>query len=59
MVSAAYERAKQLLSDHREQHRQVAELLSNVKLHFSDDLENILGKRPWTEEEETQQPEEL
>ena len=59
MVSAAYERAKQLLSDHREQHRQVAELLIEREVIFSDDLENILGKRPWTEEEETQQPEEL
>ena len=59
MISAAYERAKQLLSDHREQHRQVAELLIEREVIFSDDLENILGKRPWTEEEETQQPEEL
>ncbi len=59
MVSAAYERAKQILSDHREQHRQVAELLIEREVIFSDDLENILGKRPWTEEEETQQPEEL
>lgn len=59
MVSAAYERAKQLLSDHREQHRQVAELLIEREVIFSDDLENILGKRPWTEEEETQQPEKL
>ena len=59
LVSAAYERAKQLLSDHREQHRQVAELLIEREVIFSDDLENILGKRPWTEEEETQQPEEL
>ena len=59
MVSAAYKRAKQLLNDHREQHRQVAELLIEREVIFSDDLENILGKRPWTEEEETQQPEEL
>ena len=59
MISAANERAKQLLSDHREQHRQVAELLIEREVIFSDDLENILGKRPWTEEEETQQPEEL
>ena len=59
MVTAAYERAKQLLNDHREQHRQVAELLIEREVIFSDDLESILGKRPWTEEEETQQPEEL
>jgi len=34
-------------------------LLIEREVIFSDDLENILGKRPWTEEEETQQPEEL
>lgn len=59
MVSAAYERAKQILSDHREQHRQVAELLIEREVIFSDDLEHILGKRPWADEEETQQPETL
>ena len=59
MVSAAYERAKQLLSYHREQHRLAGELLIEREVIFSADLENILGKRPWTEEEETQQPEEL
>ena len=59
MVSAAYERAKQLLSEHKDQHRQVAELLIEREVIFSDDLERILGKRPWTEDGETIQPEEL
>ena len=59
MVSAAYERTKQILSEHREQHRQVAELLIEREVIFSDDLENILGKRPWKDEEEEIQPQEL
>ena len=59
MVSTAYERAKQLLSEHKDQHRQVAELLIEREVIFSDDLERILGKRPWTEDGETIQPEEL
>ena len=59
MVSVAYERAKQLLSEHKDQHRQVAELLIEREVIFSDDLERILGKRPWTEDGDTIQPEEL
>jgi len=59
MISEAYERAKQILRDHKEQHRQVAELLIEREVIFSDDLENILGKRPWKEEEEEIQPQEL
>ena len=52
MVTTAYERAKELLAEHAEQHRQVAELLIEKEVIFSDDLERILGKRPWDEEEE-------
>ena len=52
MVTTAYERAKALLAEHAEQHRQVAELLIEKEVIFSDDLERILGKRPWDEEEE-------
>lgn len=52
MVEAAYDRAKSLLEKYTEQHKQVAELLLEREVIFSDDLENILGKRPWNEEEE-------
>lgn len=52
MVETAYARAKQILAEHREQHREVAELLLEREVIFSDDLERILGKRPWKEEEE-------
>lgn len=52
LVETAYIRAKQILSEHREQHRQVAELLIEREVIFSDDLERILGKRPWKDDEE-------
>lgn len=52
LVEGAYSRAKELLRTHQEQHRQVAELLLEREVIFSDDLERILGKRPWKEEEE-------
>ena len=51
-VQNSYGKAKQLLHSHQEQHKQVAELLLEREVIFSDDLENILGKRPWQEEEE-------
>lgn len=52
MIETAYIRAKKILSEHQEQHRQVAELLLEREVIFSDDLEKILGKRPWKDEEE-------
>ncbi|MDL2283088.1 ATP-dependent zinc metalloprotease FtsH [Odoribacter sp. OttesenSCG-928-G04] len=52
LVESAYVRAKQLLSEHQEQHKQVAELLLEREVIFSDDLERILGKRPWHDEDE-------
>lgn len=52
IVETAYARAKQILQTHQEQHRQVAEMLLEREVIFSDDLEKILGKRPWKDEEE-------
>lgn len=52
LVENAYMRAKELLTGHQEQHKQVAELLLEREVIFSDDLERILGVRPWKEEEE-------
>ena len=58
MVEASYARAKEILESHKEQHRQVAELLLEREVIFSDDLERILGKRPWSEEEDAPAPSE-
>lgn len=52
LVETAYKRAKQILEEHRAEHKQVAELLIEREVIFSDDLERILGKRPWKEDEE-------
>lgn len=52
LVENAYIRAKELLKNHQEQHKQVAELLLEREVIFSDDLERILGIRPWKDEEE-------
>lgn len=55
LVENAYVQAKELLKQHQEQHRQVAELLLEREVIFSDDLERILGKRPWKDEEEEEE----
>ena len=58
LVESSYSRAKELLKSYQNQHREVAELLLEREVIFSDDLERILGKRPWKEEEETESQEE-
>lgn len=58
LVESSYSRAKELLKSYQDQHREVAELLLEREVIFSDDLERILGKRPWKEEEETESQEE-
>lgn len=58
LVESSYSRAKELLKSYQDQHREVAELLLEREVIFSDDLERILGKRPWKEEEETESQDE-
>ncbi len=48
MVNEQYERAKQILSEHKEGHAQLAQLLVDREVIFADDVEKIFGKRPWT-----------
>jgi cell division protease FtsH len=47
MVNEQYERAKQILSEHKEGHAQLAQLLVEHEVIFADDVEKIFGKRPW------------
>lgn len=47
IVTEQYERAKQLLRDHADQHRQLADLLCEYEVIFAADVENIFGARPW------------
>ena len=45
IIDGAYERAKQVLTEHADGLRQVAELLLEKEIIFSEDLERILGRR--------------
>ena len=47
MVNEQYERAKQILLEHKEGHNALAELLISREVIFADDVEKIFGKRPW------------
>ena len=47
MVNEQYERAKKILSEHKEGHAQLAQLLVEREVIFADDVEKIFGKRPW------------
>ncbi|MBS3776002.1 MAG: ATP-dependent zinc metalloprotease FtsH, partial [Bacteroidales bacterium] len=44
-VKKAYQRAYDILKNHREQLDQLAEMLLDKEIIFSDDLEKVLGKR--------------
>jgi len=48
MVNEQYERAKQILAEHKEGHAQLAQLLVEREVIFADDVEKIFAKRPWT-----------
>ena len=47
MVNEQYERAKQILNEHKDGHAQLAQLLVEREVIFADDVENIFGTRPW------------
>ena len=51
MLEEAYERAKNILSEHRDQLDKLANLLIEKEVVFREDLENIYGKRPFDKEE--------
>ena len=52
MVNEQYERAKQILIEHKDGHAQLAQLLVDREVIFADDVEKIFGKRPWTSRSE-------
>ena len=47
MIAEQYERAKQILTEHKEGHAQLAQLLIDREVIFAEDVEKIFGKRPW------------
>ncbi|MBR4069904.1 MAG: cell division protein FtsH, partial [Bacteroidaceae bacterium] len=52
MVNDQYERAKAILSEHKEGHNQLAQLLIEKEVIFAEDVERIFGKRPWASRSE-------
>lgn len=50
MIDESYERAKRILSENAEGHKQLAELLLEKEVVFSEDLEHIFGKREFNKE---------
>ncbi|MDE5839213.1 MAG: AAA family ATPase, partial [Paramuribaculum sp.] len=47
IISEQYERAKSILREHAEGHAKLAETLITREVIFTEDVENIFGKRPW------------
>ena len=47
-INDQYNRAKRILSEHKEQHNALANLLIEKEVIFAEDVERIFGKRPWT-----------
>ena len=48
IINEQYERAKRILTEHKEGHAQLAQLLVDREVIFAEDVEKIFGKRPWT-----------
>ena len=52
MVNEQYARAKEILSDHKEGHAKLSQLLIDKEVIFAEDVEEIFGKRPWASRSE-------
>jgi cell division protease FtsH len=48
MVNEQYERAKKVLAEYRDKHKELADLLIAKEVVFAEDVERIFGKRKWT-----------
>lgn len=48
MIAEQYERAKKLLTEQRDGHARLAQILIEREVIFAEDVEQIFGKRPWT-----------
>ena len=47
MISEQYQRAKEVLDEHKDGHAQLAQILMEREVIFAEDVEKIFGKRPW------------
>jgi len=48
LIAVQYDRAKSILSTHKEGHGELANILFEREVIFAEDVEKIFGKRPWT-----------
>ena len=63
MINSQYERAKHILTEHKEGHNRLAQILIEREVIMAEDVEEIFGKRPWVsrtqellEQDEKSQP---
>ncbi len=47
LIAEQYDRAKEILEEHKEGHAQLAQLLIDREVIYAEDVEKIFGKRPW------------
>ncbi|MDR1738115.1 MAG: ATP-dependent zinc metalloprotease FtsH [Candidatus Symbiothrix sp.] len=47
IIAEQYDRAKQILLEHKDQHHALTEVLLDREVIYADDLEHIFGKRQW------------
>ena len=47
IINEQYERAKRILSEHKDGHNQLADVLLKREVIYSEDVEHIFGKRAW------------
>lgn len=47
MINEQYDRAKNILTEHKDGHAQLAQLLIEREVIFAEDVEKIFGPRPW------------
>lgn len=52
MIGEQYDRAKNILLEHKDGHNRLAELLLEREVIFAEDVEKIFGKRPWVSRSE-------
>lgn len=56
LIESCYEKAKTILSEHKTQLDELAALLLEREVIFTEDVERILGKRPFSKDSDTLEP---
>ena len=52
MIASQYERAKQILTEKKSGHNELAKILLEKEIIYAHDLEDIFGERPWVSRSE-------